>query len=62
MKLAFGPKIILDPTFAISVKELRQKFTGKTRIGRHATLILEGLNSTVTDLHFEAGFKRVEDE
>lgn len=62
MKLAFGPKIVLDPSFAISVKELRQKFQGKTRIGRHATLILEGLNTTVADLHFEGGFKRVEDE
>lgn len=26
IKLAFGPKILLDPTFALTMKELRDKF------------------------------------
>ena len=26
IKLAFGPKILLDPTFALTLKELKEKF------------------------------------
>jgi hypothetical protein len=28
LKIAFGPKILLDPTFAISYNEIKEKFNG----------------------------------
>lgn len=59
LKLAFGPKILLDPTFAYTLKELREKFTGVNRISRGSTLILKGHKSAVSNLSLN-GVLRVE--
>jgi len=40
MAFAFGPKILLDPTFALTFQELKEKFVGKNRIAKNATLIM----------------------
>ena len=38
---SFGPKILLDPTFAITFAEIKSKFKGqRNRIAKGATLIL----------------------
>lgn len=38
---SFGPKILLDPTFAITFQEIKSKFKGKhNKISRGSTLIL----------------------
>jgi hypothetical protein len=38
--LAFGPKILIDPTFAITFKEIQCKFAGKNKISKGASMIL----------------------
>jgi len=59
IKLAFGPKILMDPSFAITIKELKEKFVGKNKIGKDATLILANRDTKVENLTFAAGFKKV---
>ena len=61
IKLAFGPKIVLDPTFALSIKELRSKFVGANKVSKNSTLILSGLNSRVENLDLD-GVQVVEDK
>lgn len=59
LKLAFGPLILLDPTFAYTLNELKQKFSGVNRISKGSTLILKGHKSSVNGLNLD-GFLRVE--
>lgn len=40
MDFAYGPKILLDPMFAITFEEIKIKFMGANRISKEATLIL----------------------
>ena len=40
MQFAFGPKILLDPAFAITFKEIKEKFVGKNKICKGASLLL----------------------
>ena len=40
MSFAFGPKILLDPTFALTFQELKEKFVGKNKISKDATIVL----------------------
>jgi hypothetical protein len=58
-KVAFGPKILIDPTFAYTIEELRSKFTGSNSISKNSTLILKGHKSRVHDLKLD-GVLRVE--
>jgi hypothetical protein len=44
MNFAYGPKILLDPLFAITFEELKIKFMGSNRISKDATLILSEKN------------------
>jgi hypothetical protein len=40
MTFAFGPKILLDPLFAITLDEIRIKFMGQNKISSDASLII----------------------
>lgn len=44
MAFAFGPKILLDPTFAITFQELKEKFVGHNKISRKSSMILADSN------------------
>jgi len=44
------PKIVIMPSFAITLNELRKKIKGKLIISKKSTLILEGSNTTVENL------------
>jgi hypothetical protein len=35
----------LDPTFAITFQELKEKVIGENKIGKDTTLIIQGLNN-----------------
>lgn len=59
LKLAYGPNILLDPTFALTLRELRSKFVGKNKISKGSTLILRGQGSRVENLDLD-GYLRVE--
>ena len=48
MSFAFGPKILLDPTFAITFQELKGRFVGQNRISKNSTMVLKG-----SDLFFQ---------
>lgn len=58
--MAFGPKILLDPTFALSIKELKQKFQGQNRISKDSTLILKGKDARIENLNLD-GYLVVKD-
>ena len=45
IQLAFGPRILLDPTFAISFSELKQKFIGDVTFTADSSCVLTGLTS-----------------
>jgi len=42
LPIAFGPKILLEPTFALTLAQLRQRFPGNTNISKRSTLVLGG--------------------
>jgi UDP-sugar pyrophosphorylase len=60
INIAFGPKILLDPTFAITLQELRDKFKGDNKISKDSTLVLKGLKSRIENLHLD-GYLEVKD-
>ena len=39
MQFAFGPKILMDPMFAMTLKEIKCKFYGPNRIGAQGSAI-----------------------
>lgn len=54
MKFAFGPKILMDPTFAITYQEVVSKFQGKCKIAKGASLILADSETTFNNLDLGA--------
>lgn len=40
IQLAFGPKILLDPTFAITLNDIKEKFEGTIKISKDSSLLL----------------------
>ena len=40
MQFAFGPKVLLDPQFALTFQELKSSFKGSCKIASGASLIL----------------------
>jgi len=40
MNFAFGPKILMDPMFAITFREIKVKFAGKNQIHKNTSMIL----------------------
>lgn len=57
LKLPFGAKILLDPTFALTLDELKQKFVGTNKISKNSTLILKGSSSKVENLNLNGVLK-----
>ena len=53
MSFAFGPKILMDPMFAITFKEIKCKFHGQNRIGKNASMILSDSQLFFEDLDLE---------
>lgn len=44
MNFAYGPKILMDPMFALTFEEIKIKFMGNNRISKEATMILTEKN------------------
>ena len=59
-KVAFGPKILLDPTFALTLEDLRKKFTGSNSISKDSALVLSGANTKVNNLTLDGYLKAVD--
>ena len=57
LKLAFGAKILLDPTFAITIEEFRKKVADTNTISKNSSLILKGINTQVHDLKLDGHLK-----
>jgi len=55
MSFAFGPKILMDPTFALTFAELKEKFVGKNKIAKGATMVLGESNLFFQHLDIQAG-------
>jgi UDP-sugar pyrophosphorylase len=60
LKLAFGAKILLDPTFALTIEDLRKKFAGSNSISKTSSLILKGAKTQINDLKLEGYLKAEE--
>lgn len=45
----FGPKIILDPSFAITIEEIASKIKPAHKISKESTLILGGMGTSLPD-------------
>ena len=41
----------MDPTFALTLEEIRHKFLGINKISKDSTLILKGLHGSVENLN-----------
>lgn len=54
----FGPKIVIFPDFAVTVKELRDKISGKISLTNRSVLLLESSEEKITNLTLD-GFLRV---
>jgi len=57
MKFAFGPKILIDPTFALIYKDFEEKFKGENKISKDSTLILYGRKTHMKDLILDGTLK-----
>ena len=38
----FGPKVLIEPSFALTLQDLRERFTGKNEISANSTVVLGG--------------------
>ncbi len=50
---------MIDPTFALTIEDLKKKFSGDNTISKDSTLILKGLNTRVENLNLD-GFLSAE--
>ena len=53
VELAYGPKILLEPSFAISLREIKEKIVGINKISKDSTLILKGAHSSLQNLDLD---------
>jgi len=51
----YGPKILMDPTFAITLKELKSKFKGTSKISKDASVVLQDMDLEFENLDLGAG-------
>ena len=58
--MAFGAKILLDPTFALTIEDLRKKFAGSNSISKTSSIILKGASTQINDLKLD-GFLKAEE-
>jgi UDP-sugar pyrophosphorylase len=55
MQFAFGPKVLMDPMFAITFDEIKVKFEGNNRISKDGTLILKDKEVYFNNLSLDQG-------
>ena len=55
MTFAYGPKILLDPLFALTFDELKIKFMGQNKISKDATMLL--IDKDVFFQNLDIGFE-----
>ena len=55
MAFAFGPKILMDPMFALTFQEIKTKFTSNCKISKEACMTLKDNNCFFENLDLAAG-------
>ena len=55
MSFAFGPKILMDPMFAITFREIKVKFAGNNQIHKNASMILSDRDIFFENLELDKG-------
>ncbi len=53
VNLDFWPKIFINPSFSVTLEELRSKFKGKNVVKKNSTLLLFGKNSTLENVRID---------
>ena len=56
IKLLNGPKILIYPSFGVTLKELQNKFSGKWSISKKSTLILKNELTQIKDFTLDSTF------
>jgi UDP-sugar pyrophosphorylase len=51
--VVFGPKLIIHPSFAITIDEITRKVTGKNSISNNSVLILKGAESSMNNIELD---------
>jgi len=51
-----GPKIVIKPSFAMSLTELKERFVGVNKISRKSTLVLEG-DTVLKDMQIDGSYR-----
>ena len=51
-----GPKIVLMPSFALSLSDVISKFKGKSKISKKSALVVEGLKTMVEDCDIDGSY------
>ena len=62
IKLIDGPKILIHPSFGVTLKELQDKFSGQCQISKWSALILKGQNTQIHNLVLDSTFVTLEDQ
>ncbi len=57
VKVPLYPKLVIMPSFYVTIKELRSKVKGKWWISKHSTLVLEGEKTAIKDLRVDGAVK-----
>ena len=50
IQIKFGPRVLIDPTFAITVSELKRKITGTVKLSKNSSIVLKGIDSHIHNL------------
>ena len=53
VKLDFWPKIFINPSFAVTLEELKSKFSGKNTISKNSTVIFNGKNAHLENVKID---------
>jgi UDP-sugar pyrophosphorylase len=51
-----GPKIVLMPSFALSLAEVIGKFKGKSKVSKKSALVVEGINTVMEDCDVDGSY------
>jgi UDP-sugar pyrophosphorylase len=53
----FFPRIVIEPSFAVSFVEIKEKVKGNWRVSKRSALILEGKETVVNNLNLDGGLR-----
>jgi UDP-sugar pyrophosphorylase len=59
--VVFGPKVIIHPSFAVTINEIKSKVAGKNLISKNSVLILKGTENSLNNVNLD-GYLELDQE